>query len=145
VHGGETAHESAPENAIDSRQQRDGAWERKLAGSLAALTRPDLPAIARDGVEHTWASYTETLEGLVLDSGAAGWLAEVVVPVVIVAGRDDPVCNHPFLQEIASTYPNNSYRVRRGDHHLPLANPGLAIELILDVTDSSGTSMPPRV
>jgi len=119
---------------------------RQLAGSLAALSRPDLPArIARDGVEHTWASYTETLEGLVLDSGAAGWLSDVTVPVVIVAGRDDPVCNHPFLEGIARTHPNISYRAWHGDHHLPLTDPGLAIGLILEVADSSGTSAQPRV
>jgi len=111
---------------------------RRLAAVLAELSRPDLPArIARDGVEHTWASYTQTLDGLVLDSGAAGWLADVTMPVVIVAGRDDPVCNHAFLEDIARTHPNTSYRAWRGDHQLPLTDPGLAIELILDVADSS--------
>ncbi len=111
---------------------------RQLAASLAELSRPDLPArIARDGVEHTWASYSETLERLVLGSGAAGWLADVTVPVVIVAGRDDPVCNHPFLAEIARTDPNISYRAWPGDHHLPLTDPGLVVRLILEVADSS--------
>ena len=119
---------------------------RQLAGSLAELIRPDLPArIARDGVEHTWASYSETLGRLVLDSGVVGWLADVTMPVVIVAGRDDPVCNHPFLEEIARTHPNVAYRAWRGDHQLPLTDPGLAIGLILDVADSSWTSAQPRV
>lgn len=72
---------------------------RRLAASLAELSRPDLPSqIARDGVEHTWASYSETLGRLVLDSGAVGRLSDITAPVVIVAGRDDPVCNHPFLE-----------------------------------------------
>jgi len=113
---------------------------------IAITMPPAVPArIARDGVEHTWASYSETLGRLVLDSGAAGWMADVTVPVVIVAGCDDPVCNHPFLEEIARTHPNVAYRAWRGDHQLPLTDPGLAIGLILDVADSSGTSAQPAV
>jgi len=117
---------------------------RQLAGSLAELSRPDLPArIARDGVEHSWASYSETLERLVLDSGAVGLLSDVTVPVVIVAGHDDPVCNHPFLEEIARIHPNVAYRAWRGDHQLPLTDPRLTVGLILDVADGSWTSPQP--
>lgn len=117
---------------------------RRLAALLAELSRPDLPSqIARDGVEHSWASYSESLGRLVLDSGAAGWLSDVTVPVVIVAGRGDPVCNHPFLEEIARTHANVAYRAWRGGHQLPLTDPTLAIGLILDIADWAGTSAHP--
>lgn len=103
---------------------------------LAELSRPDLPSeIARDGVEHSWASYSETLRRLVLDSDAAGWLSHVTVPVVIVAGLGDLVCNHPYLQELARSHHNVEFLVWRGDHHLPLTDPSLVIGLILAITD----------
>jgi pimeloyl-ACP methyl ester carboxylesterase len=110
---------------------------RRLAAMLAELLRPDLPPqIARDGVEHSWASYSETLERLVIDNTAINWLSNVTVPVVIVAGLGDPVSNHPFLREIARSHPNINYQSWSGDHHLPLTNPTRTLALILDVADS---------
>ena len=109
---------------------------RRLAALLAELSRPDLPSeIARDGVEHSWASYSETLRRLIFDSDAAGWLSHVTVPVVIVAGLGDPVCNHPYLQGLARSHHNVELQVWRGDHHLPLTDTSLVIGLILAITE----------
>lgn len=114
---------------------------RPLAAMLAELLRPDLPSqIARDGVEHSWESYSETLEQLVIDSAAADWLSHIAVPVVIIAGLDDPVCNHPFLREIARTHPNADYQAWPGDHHLPLTDPTRVMALIIDIADGAHTS-----
>lgn len=111
---------------------------RPLAAVLAELLLPDLPSqIARDGVEHSWASYSETLERLVIDNAAADWLSDITVPVVIVAGLGDPVCNHPFLREIAGSHPNVDYRAWPGDHHLPLTDPTRAMALIVDIADGA--------
>ncbi|MEO8265919.1 MAG: alpha/beta fold hydrolase [Ilumatobacteraceae bacterium] len=117
---------------------------RRLAAVLAELSLPDLPSqIARDGVEHSWASYSETLERLVIDNAAADWLSHVTVPVVIVAGLGDPVCNHPFLQEIARSHQTVDYRAWPGGHHLPLTDPTRAMALIVDIADGAATSAQP--
>ena len=117
---------------------------RRLAAGLAELSRPDLPAqIARDGVEHSWASYSETLGRLVIDSAAADWMSDVTAPIVIVAGLGDPVCNHPFLHEIAHAHPNVDYRAWPGGHHLPLTDPTRAVALIVDIANGAETSKQP--
>ena len=85
-------------------------------------------------------SYSETLGRLVIDNAAADWPSDVTVPVVIVAGLGDPVCNHPFLREIARSHPHVDYRAWSGGHHLPLTDPTRALALI---AGGAGTSAQP--
>ena len=111
---------------------------------MAELSRPDLPSqIARDGVEHSWASYSETLERLVIDNAAADWLSDITVPVVIVAGLADPICNHPFLREIARSHPYVDYQAWPGGRHLPLTDPTRAMALIVDIADGASRQHSP--
>lgn len=127
--------------AFAARICRWSCAHRPLAAVLAQLSRPDLASrIARDGVKHSWASYSETLARLVIDNAAADSLCNVTVPVVIVAGIDDPVCNHPFLREIARTHPNVDYQAWPGDHHLPMTDPTRAMALIIDIARGAQTS-----
>jgi pimeloyl-ACP methyl ester carboxylesterase len=128
----------ANEGAFAARVCRWSCAHRGLSARLAALSRPDLPAqIARDAVEHSWASYSETLGRLVLDNGAAEWLEAMTARVVIVAGIDDHVCNLRFLAQLACSHPNVEFRAWSGDHHLPLTDSGRVLELIHDVADGA--------
>ncbi len=63
---------------------------RELAAVVATLIRPDLPApVARDGVQHTWASYSGSLHHVLLAALGRGELATVSAPAHLVgAGRD---------------------------------------------------------
>ena len=134
----------ANDGAFASMVCRWSCAHRRLAARLAELSRPDLPSqIARDGVEHSWASYSETLERLVIDNAAADWLSDITVPVVIVAGTGDPICNHPFLREIARSHPNVDYQAWPGGHHLPLTDPTRAMALIVDIADGAKPSAQP--
>ena len=83
-----------------------------------------------DAVEHTWSSYSETLERCLLTGEPASWIADIGVPVRLVVGTDDPVVDLEFIDELAR---HNHMRVDRwpGDHRLPLANPTGCIEAIL--------------
>ncbi len=108
---------------------------RDAAARLAEWGRPDLPAqIARDGVRHSWNSYSESLTGLVLHSGASDWLGDIDVPVLFIAGDHDAVCDYGWLQVLATRYPNVRVEVWGGDHHLPLTDSEAIIQRIMEAT-----------
>jgi pimeloyl-ACP methyl ester carboxylesterase len=105
---------------------------RDTAAKLAVLATPDLPAeIARDGVQHSWSSYSETLTGLLLTSSASDWLDDVEVPIVLIAGDRDAACDLGWLRTLSALHPNVSLEIWNGDHHLPLTDPGAVIQRIL--------------
>ncbi len=94
---------------------------RGLAARLSVLTHPGLPeAIAADAVNHTWTSYSQTLELVILAAGAAGWLEQVRCRVHFVAGDRDPVVDHDYLRRLAAQYDNLELSVRSGRHDLPI-------------------------
>lgn len=103
---------------------------RRLSAAVVRLARPTLPApLANDRVEHSWASYHETLSSLVLAAEAPSWVAEVQVPVRIVAGERDRAIDLGFLEELAATHPHVTLRVvDDGGHDLPLTHPDICID-----------------
>lgn len=119
---------------------------RGAATRLASLLRPDLPAqLARDAVEHSWESFSETLTRVVLTAEATSWLAEVDVPTRFIAGANDPVTDIGYLDELALHNPRVHVDVWPDTgHHLPIVNPARCrteIEELLAVTHPyAGTS-----
>ncbi|MEO7573471.1 MAG: alpha/beta hydrolase [Acidimicrobiales bacterium] len=96
---------------------------RELAAHLAALTHPGLPReIAADAVQHSWASYSETLALVVLAAEATTWLERVRCPVHLVAGDSDPVVDHDHLRRMAELHPGVTLRVLPGRHDLPVTH-----------------------
>jgi pimeloyl-ACP methyl ester carboxylesterase len=85
------------------------------------LTRGLPAAVARDGLRHTYASYTRTLQRVVVDHHAAADLDRRLDPTVLVHGRDDHVVPVHHVEELAS--PRAHVSVVAGDHHLPIHNP----------------------
>ena len=74
---------------------------------LAAATHPGLPPpIAADSVQHTWKSYSETLERVILAAEAGTWIAAVTCPVRLVAGDRDRVVDLDFLRSIQDEHDN---------------------------------------
>jgi pimeloyl-ACP methyl ester carboxylesterase len=112
------------------------------ATRLASLLRPDLPPqLARDAVEHSWESFSETLTRVVLTAEATGWLAEVDVPTQFIAGRNDPVTDIGYLEELALHNPRLHVHVwPDAGHHLPIVSPARCraeIEELLTVTHAN--------
>ena len=104
---------------------------RAVAGKLATLLRPDLPApIARDGVQHTWASYSGTLKRVVLRGDAATWIPTIGARVALIAGDRDPVTDLGLLGELAEANPRVTLEVWPGDHDLPLRDPDRCVEAL---------------
>jgi pimeloyl-ACP methyl ester carboxylesterase len=125
----------------------DAAWSRRLcdwvcehrdvAAVVAQLTRPDLPGpIARDGVEHTWPSYSETLERVVLSAEARPLLETLDLPVHLVTGAADRVAPPALLDGLAAQ-PNVTTGIWDGGHELPLLHPGDCTALIRAAAESS--------
>lgn len=97
---------------------------RRLAARLAVLTHPGLPApVAADAVQHSWASYSETVNRVILGARPEEWLEDVRAPVRLVAGDRDPVVDPGFIVHLARDRPGLSSSTWVGDHHLPLVQP----------------------
>lgn len=97
---------------------------RSLAARVAVATHPHLPApVAADSVQHTWASYSETLRHLVLSAEASAWVPTVACPVQLVAGDRDRVTDLPYLTTLGVPLD-----IWSGDHHLPLHHPDRCVD-----------------
>ena len=102
---------------------------RRTAAWLFVLLRPDLPRIvAQDGVHHTWRSYVQTLQSVILDSQSATWLATLPVPIDLVAGRDDSAMALDMLQ--AEARDGVTLTVVDGGHDLPLSQTAACLAAI---------------
>lgn len=128
------------------------AWtcrHRGIASWLAVGSRPDLPvSVARGGVNHTWATYSGSLDSLVRDGGwapALQALDERGTRVVIAEGAQDPVPVPGRAGVLARRLPNVRYEIHaHADHLLPLTDPGWCRSLIEQATSPDGDPAPTR-
>jgi len=124
---------------LESQLASEGPWakamcewvcnHREAAARVASLLRPGLPArIRQDGVQHTWASYSQTFEHVLAKADGSRTLANLHVPVELVAGSDDPIIDLAHLRRLADDLPHVALTVRDGaDHDLPLTDPAGAV------------------
>jgi len=97
---------------------------RPLAARLAVLSHPSLPReVAADAVQHTWMSYSGTLQQVILAAEATAWFDQIKCPVRLVAGDRDPVVDHAHLRRLADAHGNIELYEPSGRHDLPLTNP----------------------
>jgi len=103
---------------------------RRPAAWIATWIRPELPAaIARDGVRHTWESYSGTLRNVLLKPQPPGALAGFERPLWLIAGEKDEIVDLAFLSELTR---RESIRLEiwRGAHDLPLTDPERCVAAI---------------
>ena len=95
-----------------------------LAALLGRLARPDLPQpLAEDRFKHSYRSYSETLDKVILAAGAAAGIGEIAIPVHLVAGSADTIMDHDLLLEIAARHDHVRLSVWPGaEHELPLTH-----------------------
>lgn len=111
---------------------------RDLASRLAQWTHPGLPPeVARDGVAHTWHSYSQSLEQVILSARAGSWLPSVQASVHLVAGRSDRIVDRAHLADLASHQSGLVLETWEGGHNLPLSQPDRCAALIAQVADRS--------
>lgn len=111
---------------------------RTLAARLVVLTHPGLPPeIAADGVQHIWASYSQTIQQLILAAQAQTWLDRISCPVHLVAGSHDPVVDHGYLRQLPTRHPAIKLTEWPGRHDLPLSQPAGCVTLIAAAANST--------
>jgi len=95
------------------------------AARVFCAVRRDLPPeVAADAVHHSWASYSETLNKVVLAAEAGPWLAAVDLPVLLVAGRQDRIVDIGHLVELERMHPHVSVELwSSAGHAIPLTHP----------------------
>ncbi|PZS31132.1 MAG: hypothetical protein DLM58_12395 [Pseudonocardiales bacterium] len=108
---------------------------RALAARLAPLLEPSLPpAIARAGVQHTWASYSQSMDELILSGHAPGALAGTTRPVHLIVAVDDPVPEVAVQSRALAANDLISMDIwPQGGHHLPLTQPARCLLAITEV------------
>lgn len=106
---------------------------RAAAARLAHLLRPDLPpSIASDSVQHTWASYSQTLENVMLSAHGIEWLGQIAAPINIVVGEHDRIGDRALLEQLARRHAHVTVETWPGGHDLPLTHPDECVAAILD-------------
>lgn len=141
----EAAHRVRAMGRTEALLARDGpvprrvcAWmcrNRTAASWIAAAQRPDLPvAVARDGVKHTWATYSGAYDGLLLDRGwepALARLAARSTRVVLIEGARDPVPVPGRAVRLARANGSVTHVVHpSADHGLPITHPDWCVRAI---------------
>lgn len=106
---------------------------RPLAAVTAATLVRDVPrAVAIDGVLHTWASYSRTLQRVVIEHDVTKDLDVVRTPMTFVAGTDDHIAP-VSLQRMAIAHVGGAtelHEIAGEDHHIALHQPRLVAAII---------------
>jgi pimeloyl-ACP methyl ester carboxylesterase len=114
-----------------------------LARWVATTYRPELPPpVARDGVRHTWDSYSQSFAELAGAVARPSWLLEAGVPVRVLTGAADPLPDLGLLEELAAAgHPRVAIEVLAGaDHLLPLSHPARCLAVIEGLAEYSSRS-----
>ncbi len=113
---------------------------RELAGRLAPLIEPSLPApIVRAGIQHTWASYSQSMDELILACNAADLLVNLTKPVQLIAALDDRVPDIPLLSRLRELNVATTLDIwSQGGHHLLLTEPAKCLAAIRRALDGTG-------
>jgi pimeloyl-ACP methyl ester carboxylesterase len=110
-----------------------------LAGRLATRIRPDLPPpIAEDAVKHSWASYSGTVQHLILAAQPPPELRSLSVPIRIVAGDQDEVIDLAFLRELDEGSDTVGLEVWEGGHDLPLTDALASVATVRSMVAAGG-------
>jgi len=107
-----------------------------LAARLACWWCRGVPRpIAADAVEHSWASYCETLIRVLLTADATAWMNEIDIPIHLVAGAHDRVVDRALLVSLAGRHPNVTFvALPRLGHDAPLADAATCRRVIDEAT-----------
>ncbi|MGI8576213.1 MAG: alpha/beta fold hydrolase [Egibacteraceae bacterium] len=118
--------------------RRACAWScahRRLSSLVSVAISPAHPvAIARGGVQHTWAAYRGAMDEVVLTSPwtqALATLDAARIPVALALGSADPVPVKGRARALAMDLPSVSARELGGAaHDLPLAHPAWSLDCL---------------
>jgi pimeloyl-ACP methyl ester carboxylesterase len=118
--------------------ERACAWmcrHRRAAGWLAVALNPGLPVrIARYGVRHTWASYLDTMNGVILQGGweqSIEALQRASIPLLLITAARDPLAVRGLPQSLMGKHPKLlAIEHPTAEHYLPLSHPDYCARFI---------------
>ena len=112
---------------------------RLFASYVAVAVSPSLPvAVSRDGVRHTWLSYTGALNAVVMSDNwlpALDALGKRGIAVLLVNGINDPVPVPGRADQLARLHLDLTASTHQGGHQLPLSDPDWCAETVAQVID----------
>jgi pimeloyl-ACP methyl ester carboxylesterase len=96
----------------------------RLARWAATAYRPELPMpVARDGVRHSWQSYSQSFAELVGATARPPWVGEAGIPVRLLTGGRDRLPDRAVLEALAAAHPQVGLEViPDADHLVPLSH-----------------------
>jgi len=111
----------------------------RSAARLARLARPSIPTpILLDGLQHSWNSYSQTLDHLLLAALGDVWLAAAAVPVYLLVGEHDRVPDVAHLCELAERHHDLRVSIVNGaDHDLPLTHGATMVAVLKEAALAS--------
>lgn len=102
----------------------------QIAARLPVFSHPGLPQpIAVDSVHHTWSSYSETLERMVLSAETTRCLSVVEGPVQLVTGDRGSVVDRGSPRSVTSSH-ERELTEWHGRHDVPLIHAHQCVEVI---------------
>ena len=105
---------------------------RPLVARLAPRMEPDVPPqVARDGVQHSFAAYSNALESMWDGNPLADLLRAPAHPVAVVLADDDQTV---LPSDVLDLPPSPDVRISRvpGDHGIAYSQPDLIAERLLE-------------
>jgi pimeloyl-ACP methyl ester carboxylesterase len=113
---------------------------RPLVGRLAPRMEPDVPPqVARDGVQHSFAAYSDALMSMWEGNPLADVLRRPPCPITVVLADGDETV---LASDVLDLPPASDVRVVRasGDHGIAYDDPELIADLLLDPTEALTTA-----
>jgi pimeloyl-ACP methyl ester carboxylesterase len=110
---------------------------RPLIARLAPRLEPDIPPqVARDGVQHSFAAYSDALDAMWVDNPLADLLRAPVCPITVVLADDDRTVLPSDLLDLPPAPDVRLVRVP-GDHCIAYSEPDVIAQLLLDQLPST--------
>lgn len=110
---------------------------------ISATVRDFPPDVAADALDHTWASYSGTLDHCVLNHDLTPTLAALAdLPILAIHGADDPAAPLHGVRTLAREMPHLHLVVVPGGHHPLLEQPIVCFREIRDYLMRQGEYMP---
>ena len=132
------------------------AWtcaHRSWAARLARIMRPELPAeVARDSVQHNWASYSGTMRNVIIDTNSAQLVTDAINAMTlieptgavrpkmlmkIILGNRDKVSYRPTLERLATASSRLAIETWHGGHDLPIRHPKKCIAALVAMIEET--------
>ena len=100
------------------------------------MARPSIPRpILLEGLQHSWHSYSQTLDHLLLAAEGDTWLSKLTVPVHLMVGDRDRVPDLAHLRELSGHHRRLRVTVISGaGHDLPLTHAGVLMAALVEAT-----------